>query len=115
MLDSFSGCGGNLIQFGIYNQQAYGCEIDKQKVDYARHNCSVYQVNNTKVINKDYLTIKPSDVDHTPLTQVFMSPPWGGVGYMKVDSYKLDYIYPHFDDIMDVTLPLTPNIILYLP
>lgn len=56
-------------------------DIDPKKIELARHNASVYNVEDRiEFIVGDFLELAPSlkgDV-------VFLSPPWGGPQYVKV-------------------------------
>lgn len=31
---------------------------------------------------------------------MFMSPPWGGSGYHTLEEYKLEHIFPDFDQVI---------------
>lgn len=42
VLDSFSGVGGNLIQFGKKCGFCAGSDIDPVKIEYANHNAGIY-------------------------------------------------------------------------
>lgn len=46
---------------------------------------------------------------------VFLSPPWGGYGYQKLETYSLDYLYPNFEDIIRKSLEFSGNLMLFLP
>jgi alpha-N-acetylglucosamine transferase len=46
---------------------------------------------------------------------VFVSPPWGGVGYQKLDVYTLDQVYPDFNKIISKSLSFSSNLMLFLP
>jgi hypothetical protein len=44
-----------------------------------------------------------------------MSPPWGGIGYNKLEEYKLEYLYPDFKQVIKKALEFSRNIIMWLP
>ena len=46
---------------------------------------------------------------------VFVSPPWGGVGYCKDEVYDLASIKPSFEEIVKKCLELADNLVLFLP
>lgn len=46
---------------------------------------------------------------------VYVSPPWGGVGYHLLPEYTLDLIYPDIDQILKKCLSFSKNLILFLP
>lgn len=66
-------------------------------------------------MEKDYLESTSSDFDNNKIDAVFLSPPWGGMGYLKCENYKFEYIYPNFNDIMTKSLEYSKNLILYIP
>jgi len=80
------------------------------------NNAQVYKVQDKiKFINKNFLDLD-KQVDFTlPLSVVFVSPPWGGVSYSKVEVYNLNTIKPSFELIVKKSLELADNIVLFLP
>lgn len=115
VLDAFAGCGGNIIQFARACTKVYGCEIDQTKINYCHHNCSIYGVTNYKVCLKDYLKSTAKDFDNNKINAVFLSPPWGGVGYTQMDKYKFEYMHPNFNDTLTKSLEFSGNLILFIP
>lgn len=115
VLDAFSGCGGNVIQFGKLCKKVYGCEIDEAKIQYCQNNCKIYGINNYKILLKDYLESKSVDFDNNKISAVFLSPPWGGVGYTQMEKYTFEYMHPNFNDTLSKSLEFSKNLILYIP
>mmetsp|Transcript_12925 Transcript_12925/g.14832 ORF Transcript_12925/g.14832 Transcript_12925/m.14832 type:complete len:247 (+) Transcript_12925:436-1176(+) len=115
VLDAFSGCGGNVIQFCKVATKVFGCEIDQTKIDYLHNNCGIYGVNNYSVVLRDYLESSASDFEEKRIDVVFLSPPWGGVGYTQMEKYKLEYVYPNFNEILTKSLEFSKNLVLFLP
>lgn len=115
VLDAFAGCGGNIIQFGKRIKKVYGCEIDETKIQYCQNNCRIYGIDNYKILLKDYLKSSRSDFDNNKLDAVFLSPPWGGTGYLKMDKYTFDYMTPNFNDTLTKSLSYSKNLIMYIP
>lgn len=58
---------------------------------------------------------QPSDFDNKQIKAVFLSPPWGGVGYTQMEKYKFEYMHPNFNDTLTKSLEFSPNLILYIP
>jgi len=115
ILDAFAGWGGNIIQFAKLFKKVYGWEIDDTKIDYCNNNCEIYGVNNYKILLKDYLETTHDDFDNSEINAVFLSPPWGGVGYTKMDKYTFEYMHPNFNDTLTKSLEYSKNLILYIP
>lgn len=115
IIDAFAGWGGNVIQFGKRCNKVYGCEIDDTKIQYWQNNCKIYDVTNYKILNKDYLESTSADFDNSHIDAVFLSPPWGGPGYLKMEKYSFDYMTPNFNDILTKSLEFSKNLILYIP
>lgn len=55
------------------------------------------------------------DFDNDKLNAVFLSPPWGGVGYTQMEKYKFEYMHPNFNDTLTKSLEYSNNLILYIP
>lgn len=76
--------------------------------------------NNIQIINKDFLQISPEDI-HYPedrankIDVLFMSPPWGGVGYNMLPEYKLEYLFPDFKQVLRKSMEFSRNLIIFLP
>lgn len=115
ILDAFSGCGGNIIQFAKRVTKVYGCEIDEIKIKYCQDNCEIYGIDNYKILYKDYLTATKADFDNSHIDAIFLSPPWGGTGYLKMDKYTFDFMIPNFNQTLTQSLSLSKNLILYIP
>lgn len=61
-------------------------DIDPKKIEYARHNATVYGVaHKIEFIVGDYLEIAPT----LKADVVFLSPPWGGPSYLKAKLFDL--------------------------
>jgi len=85
-IDCFTGVGGNAIQFAAKCKHVIAVDIDPQRIDCAHHNASIYGVNDhIDFILGDFINIAPQLKGET----AFMSPPWGGPDYAKVDFYDI--------------------------
>jgi hypothetical protein len=85
------------------------------------HNSKIYGVDkNVQLINKDFLSLNVEDIKYPAdraarLDVVFMSPPWGGVGYNLLEEYKLEYLYPEFGKCVSKALEFSRNLVFFLP
>ncbi|KNC49479.1 uncharacterized protein AMSG_05495 [Thecamonas trahens ATCC 50062] len=120
ILDGFCGVGGNSIQFALAGAWVIAVDNCAERLEAARHNANVYGV-------AEFITFCLGDYfdvaarlagSPQPVDGVFLSPPWGGPGYVRS---------PHFDVNTDFPAPLTcaaimaaartlsPHIVLFLP
>lgn len=62
-------------------------DIDPVKIELARHNASVYGVEDRiEFIIGDYMQLAP----HLKADVVFLSPPWGGPEYLNAEVFDLE-------------------------
>ncbi|KAL1205058.1 hypothetical protein V5N11_016403 [Cardamine amara subsp. amara] len=113
VIDCFSGVGGNTIQFAKVCSSVVAIDIDPVKVELAMNNAKVYGVDNrVDFVIGDFIQLAPSlkgDV-------LFLSPPWGGPMYNKVESYKMDMLLPRDGySLFQIAQSITSNIIMFLP
>lgn len=115
VVDLFTGCGGNAIQFAMTCNHVIAIDIDPKKLECARHNARIYGVEDRiEFILGDAIKILPSlkaaDV-------IFMSPPWGGPEYMDQEVYALDTIRCPVNgvDLLNMALDVCPNVAYFLP
>jgi trimethylguanosine synthase len=97
VVDAFCGCGSNAIQFAMTCHHVIAIDIDAEKIRRAKHNAHIYGVGDRiEFIVGDSLKILPklkADV-------AFLSPPWGGPGYIENDKFSARDI--QFDPIYQV-------------
>lgn len=55
------------------------------------------------------------DMDGGKFNAVFLSPPWGGTGYQQLNEYKLEHIFPDFNEVVKKALTYSSNLMLFLP
>ena len=118
VLDAFSGCGGNTIQFAQYFKLVLALDIDFMKLSYAKHNSTIYNcTNNIQFICQDYFTFINNCVESKFRPDlIFISPPWGGVDYMKEDDdADLNKFPINGFKIFQEACKLTTNIVYFLP
>ncbi|KAL1831786.1 hypothetical protein ACET3Z_001437 [Daucus carota] len=113
VVDCFTGCGGNAIQFAAMGNHVIAIDIDPFKVALAYNNAVVYGVEDyIEFIVGDFFQLAPSlkgDV-------VFLSPPWGGPSYIQSQKFTLDMLKPKDGwSLFQAAQSITPNIIMFLP
>ncbi|XP_025154280.1 uncharacterized protein LOC105191479 isoform X2 [Harpegnathos saltator] len=91
IIDAFCGAGGNTIQFALTCNKVIAIDIDPIKIELAKHNAKIYGVDNKiEFIVGNFLELAPkleADV-------VFLSPPWGGPGYLESLIFDIEWIFP---------------------
>ncbi|XP_037428761.1 uncharacterized protein LOC119294634 isoform X2 [Triticum dicoccoides] len=114
LIDCFTGVGGNTIQFATKCKHVVSVDIDPQKIDCAQHNATVYGVNDhIDFIIGDFIRIAP----HLKGETVFMSPPWGGPDYAKVDVYDIKTMLKPCDGyhLFKVATAIASRVVMFLP
>lgn len=120
ILDGFCGAGGNTIQFALSLKERqlspyiFAIDIDPKKIEIARNNARVYGVDHLiEFILGDYFVISP--LIHVDL--VFLSPPWGGPGYINEGVYDIQSLKPlGGKELISFTMKnVSKNIVLCLP
>ncbi|KAK3837665.1 MAG: RNA cap guanine-N2 methyltransferase-domain-containing protein [Linnemannia elongata] len=113
IIDAFCGVGGNTIQFAMTCHRVIAIDIDPVRLACARHNARIYGVEDRiEFICGDYMTLLPrlkADV-------VFLSPPWGGPGYLTQDVFDIKRDIPmDGEHLFNETCKITKNIAYFLP
>ncbi|WBW72894.1 rRNA methyltransferase Tgs1 [Schizosaccharomyces osmophilus] len=118
VIDAFSGCGGNTIQFAKFCP-VISIELDPIKIAMAKHNLAIYEIPSSRVtfIQGDVLDVLRSiDFASQYRTIIFMSPPWGGPSYSGKSTYSLNDLIPYtFDILYKEAFRITPYIAAFLP
>ncbi|KAJ6561231.1 Tgs1 protein [Mycena vulgaris] len=143
ILDAFCGVGGNAIAFAKTCERVIALDISPTRLALARHNAQIYGVaDRIEFILTDYISFansylsRSSETSPRKIDVVFLSPPWGGPGYLAGDtrpfsptkpestadaelahpSYTLASIQPiHGADLFRLSRRITPNVAYYLP
>ncbi|KAK8347471.1 hypothetical protein V6Z12_A06G019600 [Gossypium hirsutum] len=114
VVDSFTGVGGNAIQLAQRSAHVIAIDIDPKKIDFAYQNATVYGVNDQiDFVTGDFFTLAPKLKADT----VFLSPPWGGPDYAKVEIYDLKtMLRPHNGYFLfNVAKKISCRIVMFLP
>ncbi|XP_042205755.1 uncharacterized protein LOC121854998 [Homarus americanus] len=114
VVDAFCGAGGNAIQLAKTCNHVIAIDIDPAKIDLARHNAQVYGVaDRIEFIIGDFFHLVPklkADV-------VYLSPPWGGIKYLRAGIYDVKSLggVLSCEELMTAARAITTNVALYLP
>ncbi|KAH9303971.1 hypothetical protein KI387_008375, partial [Taxus chinensis] len=114
VIDCFTGVGGNSIQLAQKCHHVIAIDIDPKKIGYAHHNARIYGVADyIDFIVGDFFQLAPS----LKADVVFLSPPWGGPDYLKVESYNIqDMLRPKDGfSLFKAAQMIAPNIVMFLP
>lgn len=110
--DATAGVGGNTLSFSPHFKQVYAIEIDKKRSEFLTNNINVYNFNNVKVINADYV----KQLKEIKQNVVFIDPPWGGKTYKNHKALRLHLSDIPIEDICNELLDTDTNlIVLKLP
>ncbi|KAK7291114.1 hypothetical protein RIF29_06011 [Crotalaria pallida] len=114
VIDCFTGVGGNAIQFAQWCRHVIAIDIDPVKIDYARHNAAIYGVDDQiDFIMGDFFLLAPKLKADT----VFLSPPWGGPDYTKVETYDMKTMLRPHDGytLFNVAKEIASRVVMFLP
>ncbi|XP_020206108.1 uncharacterized protein LOC109791250 isoform X2 [Cajanus cajan] len=114
IIDGFTGVGGNAIQFAQKCRHVIGIDIDPLKIEYARHNAGIYEVDDQiDFIVGDFFLLAPKLKADT----VFLSPPWGGPDYTKATIYDMKTMLRPHDGytLFKVAKEIASRIVMFLP
>ncbi|KAF9962684.1 Trimethylguanosine synthase [Mortierella alpina] len=113
IIDAFCGVGGNSIQFALTCHRVIAIDIDPVRLECAKNNARVYGVEDRiEFICGDYMTLIPG----LKADAVFLSPPWGGPGYLAQDEFDLKNGIPMDGEFLfRETMKITKNIAYFLP
>lgn len=114
IIDSFTGVGGNAIQFSQRAKHVIAIDIDPIKIRYAQHNAAIYGVEDQiDFIKGDFFRLAP----HLKADVIFLSPPWGGPDYARVDIYDLKTMLKPRDGyfLFNIAKKIAPVVVMFLP
>ncbi|KAJ2365728.1 Trimethylguanosine synthase [Coemansia sp. RSA 2610] len=113
VVDAFCGVGGNTIKFATWCEHVIAIDIDRDRLEMARHNARIYGVEDRiEFIHGDFYQLAPglaADV-------VFLSPPWGGPEYIGSEVFDLDSLPVHTArEWLDRARMVSENIACFMP
>ncbi|XP_063535484.1 trimethylguanosine synthase-like isoform X2 [Cydia strobilella] len=117
IMDPFCGAGGNTIQFAkTCGQEVLAIDIDPKKVEMARHNSTIYGVEDRiKFIVGDFFEIAKF-APFLKADMVFLSPPWGGPNYVKDQPFDIETLAPRpASELVRAARKISSAVTLYLP
>lgn len=146
-MDAFCGVGGNAIQFAFTCERVIAIDLDPTRLACARHNAEIYGVaERIEFVLGDYTVwareyarrMARGEVREGDRVEVvFLSPPWGGLDYLKLgapptdptaateiahDEETRDRPYPLSalaplpgDQLFALSRAITPHVAYYLP
>lgn len=114
IVDCFTGVGGNAIQFAQRSKHVIAIDIDSVRIGYAQHNAVIYEVEDRiDFMIGDFFLLAPNLKADT----VFLSPPWGGPDYVKVETYDIKTMLEPQDgySLFNVAKEVASRIVMFLP
>ncbi|PNY09032.1 trimethylguanosine synthase [Trifolium pratense] len=131
VIDCFTGVGGNAIQFAQRCNHVIAIDIDPSKIGFARHNAAIYRVDDLiDFIVGDFFVLAPKtdvkqwtsdmfclDEGYKGADTVFLSPPWGGPDYAKVETYDMKTMLRPHDGytLFNVAKEIASRVVMFLP
>ncbi|CAD6186265.1 unnamed protein product [Caenorhabditis auriculariae] len=121
IVDAFAGVGGNTIQFALRGAHVIAIDMDPVRLKCARQNAKVYGVEDRiSFICADFFHVAATwtkNKERAPkVDAVFLSPPWGGPGYLNTKEFDLNTgVVPNGIEIFNASVALSPNIAYFLP
>ncbi|KAL5705713.1 hypothetical protein ACHQM5_023979 [Ranunculus cassubicifolius] len=116
IIDSFTGAGGNAIQLAKRGNHVIAVDIDSKKIEYAQHNASIYEVaTNIDFVEGDFFQLALAM--KIKVDVVFLSPPWGGPDYLKVERYDMKTMLKPHDGwyLFHTSRRIASRIVMFLP
>ncbi|KAG2220654.1 hypothetical protein INT45_008197 [Circinella minor] len=113
IIDAFTGCGGNAIQFALTCERVIAIDIDPVKLHCARHNAKVYGVEDRiEFIQGDFFKLAPT----LKADVIFLSPPWGGPSYQQSTIFDITTMIPgNGVTIYSMASNITPRVAYFVP
>ncbi|EDQ93142.1 uncharacterized protein MONBRDRAFT_2498, partial [Monosiga brevicollis MX1] len=120
VIDAFCGPGANAIQMALAGCQVLAIDLDPVKLEAARHNASIYGVEDQiDFVHGDAVSVLrqlASTNGSTRVDAVFLSPPWGGQSYLAAHQpFDLAVIEPSVSRTLAAAQGLTRNVGIFLP
>ncbi|KAI9489149.1 RNA cap guanine-N2 methyltransferase-domain-containing protein [Zychaea mexicana] len=113
IVDAFTGCGGNAIQFAFTCKRVIAIDIDPIKLHCARQNARIYGVEDRiEFIQGDFFKLAPELKADT----VFLSPPWGGPSYQQSSVFDITTMIPgNGAEIYSISSKISPHVAYFVP
>lgn len=121
VVDVFCGGGGNVIQFARLFDKVYGVDSNIDHLYCTYKNAQCYEVTDkVNLIYGDWEAVLNKTLKNKINQKqdcIFASPPWGGVNYLKQDTYDLEkHLEPvSLSKLLVLLFKLCDNVVLFLP
>lgn len=114
VLDAFCGVGGNTIGFAMALKEVFAIEVDRERLEMAKHNTEIYGIDNkVRFFNGDFLKLASGLSRRT--NSVFLDPPWGGPDYISKKVFLLSDFWPNGEYILQISFMYFKNVIIKIP
>jgi len=112
IIDPFCGAGGTAIGYARAGKTVTAIELDPVRLEMAKYNAALFGVaDKIEFIQGDALEIWP----RVSADVVFLSPPWGGPSYSKMELFTLDHFVPSGHKLLTLADRLKMNVVMQLP
>lgn len=112
VVDGFCGVGGNAIAFAQVCDKVFAIEKDNKRSEMARHNASLYGVENKIVFICGDFSIEALKIK---AEGIFLDPAWGGPEYKKLEGFKLSNFAPDGNEILKLSFNYFKKVALKVP
>lgn len=112
IFDAFTGIGGSAIAFAREGKRVVSIEINAERSGMAGHNAGIYGVEKQIefVVGNSMKIWKQFDFD-----AAYFDPPWGGVGYEKLDSLRFASFKPNILSLIKTLVAQSKHVAITLP
>lgn len=112
VLDPFCGVGGSAIGLARTGKRVIASDIDRKRLDMARHNAAVYGV-------ADHIDFSVEDaltaIAGARFDAIYLDPPWGGMDYYRKPRFLLRDFVPDGAGLLRVALECPAAVAITVP
>jgi trimethylguanosine synthase len=113
VLDGLCGAGGTAIAFARKGKRVRAVDIDKRKIEMARHNSRIYGCEDRiEFINDDVRNVLRSN---RTADAIYFDPPWGGPSYYMKPRFTLADFEPDGNELIRLATSRAVRIAFTLP
>ena len=112
VLDAFCGIGGSAIGLARAGKKVITVDIDKDRIDMARHNAEIYGVQNRIIFHHDDCM---NLIKSTKFDSIYLDPPWQGPGYSKLEKFPLNAFEPDGKKLLKLVFSKTKYVVFTVP
>lgn len=114
VIEAFAGVGGNAIALARVGFKVLAIDIDETSLICLRHNAELYGVGDKiSYVHDNFMTLDPHN--YPKADAVFMSPPWGGPGYVMETNFNLEGMPISLSDVFFRAKLWADEVCLFLP